>query len=103
MYTIYLDTSDRFNNKVTLSKEGKVIEELGGSIDCAQVLKELFEKYSLSEKNISKIDAFKGPGSFTGLKKGVTLANVLNWALGIEADPLAFEVPDYGAEPNIQK
>jgi tRNA A37 threonylcarbamoyladenosine modification protein TsaB len=103
MYTIYLDTSDRFNNKVTLSEEGKVIEELSGNIDCAQVLKDLFEKYSLSEQNIAKIEAFKGPGSFTGLKKGITIANVLNWALSLKPDPLAFEVPDYGAEPNIQK
>lgn len=103
MYTIYLDTSDRFNNKVTLSQDGKVIEEMSGNIDCAQTLKELFAKYNLSEHNVTKIQSFKGPGSFTGLKKGITIANVLNWALGLVPNPLDYQVPDYGAEPNIQK
>ena len=103
MYQIYLDTSDRFNNKVTLKQDDSVVEEISGNIDVGQVLKVLFETYNLNSSNISKVESFKGPGSFTGLKKGVTISNILNWALGIRTNPLEFEVPEYGADPNIQK
>lgn len=103
MYQLYLDTSDRFNTKIVLKQDGVVIEEISGDIDCAQTLNDLFKKYKLNSSNLDKIESFKGPGSFTGLKKGITLSNVLNWALGLKPDPLNFEVPNYGAEPNIQK
>ena len=45
-------------------------------------------------------DVNKGPGSFTGIKIGVTIANVLNWALG-KKKISELVVPDYGREPNI--
>ena len=34
-------------------------------------------------KDISEIEVNTGPGSFTGLRVGVSIANALGWALGI--------------------
>ena len=96
MYTIYIDTSLKDSVTVRLLKQEEVIEERTGNIDAAQTIKELIEKYNIKKEDISGFKAFPGPGSFTGLKKGVTIANILNWAYGIKPDPNYFEFPGYG-------
>jgi tRNA threonylcarbamoyladenosine biosynthesis protein TsaB len=34
-------------------------------------------------KDISEIEVFPGPGSFTGLRVGVAIGNALSWSLGL--------------------
>ena len=102
MYTICIDTSVKDSVTVRLIKQEEVIEECTGNIDAAQTIKELIEKHRIKKDEITEFKAFPGPGSFTGLKKGVTIANILNWAYGIKPNPNDFEVPNYGKEPNIQ-
>ena len=54
----------------------------------------------LKAKDITEYESNPGPGSFTGLKIGTTIANVFNWALGKKKiNELA--LPEYGREPNI--
>jgi tRNA threonylcarbamoyladenosine biosynthesis protein TsaB len=81
---------------------------------------ELLEGQAKQLHNIQGIVVFKGPGSFTGLRIGITVANALGYSLsaaviasenpgwletGItrllagEADTVA--IPEYGALPNI--
>ena len=52
--------------------------------------------------DIDVIKANPGPGSFTGLKIGVTVANILNWALGKKKFS-EMMLPEYGSEPNIHQ
>lgn len=100
MYKIYIDSSKRLEKKVQLLKADAVVDELCGDIDMVASIKELLEKHHLNVADIAVFDVFKGPGSFTGLKMGVTIANVLNWAMGKKkSDALVY--PEYGAEPNI--
>jgi len=62
----------------------------------------ILEKRGLKISDVAEFEAFKGPGSFTGLKMGVTAVNVFNWALGRKkVSELSY--PEYGSEPNISK
>lgn len=82
--TLYVDTSN--SEKITIGINGRLWTEdareaksqrLLGIID--RRLKE--ERRSL--KDITKIEVNRGPGSFTGLRVGVSVANALGWLLGV--------------------
>lgn len=79
---------------------------------------ELLKHESLSLKDIEKVVIFQGPGSFTGLRIGMSVVNALGFALQIPviaaqgedwlsevngATPGIFipQVPIYGADPHI--
>jgi len=103
---IYIDSSERYAKKVSLVEiEGDVenilcIEE--GEIDIVSSIKKLLVKNNLKLEDISEFVPNLGPGSFTGLKVGVTISNVLNWLLG-KKDLKGLDTPEYGGEPNISK
>ena len=85
-------------------------------------IKELLESQGYGLKDLEGIAAFKGPGSFTGLRIGLSVANTLADSLGL---PIVSEtgkrwvytacerlvggeneriiLPEYGAEPHITK
>jgi tRNA A37 threonylcarbamoyladenosine modification protein TsaB len=105
MYKIYVDTSNRTNKTIHLrelvGKEWSTIDSVEGDFDPAVEIFTLLQKHNLKPQDISEFVPFLGPGSFTGLKNGVTLCNILNWALGNKSvDQLP--MPNYGSEPNIQ-
>ena len=100
-YKIYIDSTDRKNNKVVLMEGGgKVVDEITGELDVVASLSELLKKHSISPSEINVYDANPGPGSFTGIKVGVTAVNVINWALG-KKTAAELITPIYGQEPNI--
>ena len=103
-YKIYLDSTARYKKKVTLLKQngenGEVLGERFGDIDLVVAIKELLEDNQLELSDIEEVVPHLGPGSFTDLKIGVTIANIFNWLLGKKSiDEL--DVPDYGRPPNI--
>lgn len=101
MLKIYIDTSERFAKKVVLKDaDGHVVDEVLGDIDIVFELDKLLKKHNLTPKDIQIYEVNKGPGSFTGLKMGVTAANIFNWALG-RAQIKDLIYPEYGKEPNI--
>ena len=44
---------------------------------------EILKTKKLSLKDIAEIEINQGPGSFTGLRVGVSVANTLGWVFGI--------------------
>jgi tRNA threonylcarbamoyladenosine biosynthesis protein TsaB len=85
-------------------------------------IEEIFSKSNKSLQDIEGIVCFKGPGSFTGLRIGLTVANTLAYAQEIpivartgpswlksgiydlinnQNDKIA--VPEYGSEPKTTK
>jgi tRNA A37 threonylcarbamoyladenosine modification protein TsaB len=101
MYKIHIDSVDRYKKTVTLSKDGKKIAQKSGEIDLVGAIKGLLEEHSINIKEV-EFEANPGPGSFTGIKIGVTVANVLNWVSG-RKNIENLQKPRYGAAPNIHK
>ena len=99
MYKVYLDTSERYNKLVELYKGDQVISEKRGELDLVSSIQELLEEEGISIQEVENFSCNLGPGSFTGLKLGVTICNILNWTLGKKK----MLYPEYGAEPNIQR
>lgn len=98
LYTLHIDTTQRDAKKLALFKQGELIDSLEGDFDVVSKIKILLEKHSLNlKKDILEVIPNTGPGSFTGIKVGITIANTLNWVIG---NNKTFE-PNYGGEPNI--
>ena len=83
-------------------------------------LKTLLKQHGKHLSDVGGIVVFKGPGSFTGLRIGITVANTLAYALHVPiigtSDPSWVEngitalitgtnegqvLPEYGADPHI--
>ena len=88
MKILYIDTSSSFlysaiyENNIIISE---VKEEYGQSLSEVALPKivEMFENNNLSPKAVDKIIVVSGPGSFTGIRIGVTIAKVFAWTLKI--------------------
>ena len=81
---LYIDTSS--SDKIIVGLDGKKFEtssKKGASQRLLPFIVELLEKEGKKLENIKEITVNTGPGSFTGLRVGVSVANVLGWALGI--------------------
>jgi tRNA threonylcarbamoyladenosine biosynthesis protein TsaB len=85
-------------------------------------IEKILDESSISYKELDGLAVFKGPGSFTGLRIGITVANTLAYSLSIpivasigenwlkqsisalakgKNDKIA--LPEYGAEAHITK
>lgn len=98
-----IDTRNSKEIKVLLEKEGQVVEEIslspnGRAESVLNLLHRALDKNNLDIKEIKTISFEKGPGSYTGLKAGVAVANALSFALDVPINNLpveSFEVPVY--------
>lgn len=94
-----------------LAEGGKVIAEYNGtqSFNHAQHLlpsiNNLVQTNNLTLTDISAITVNPGPGSFTGTRVGVAVANALSFALNIPVNnlPVGQARPIYDREPNISQ
>ena len=72
---------------IAIVKDGQVVEEivqnekLTHSVTVMPTIEELFEKANLKPADIDAIAVSEGPGSYTGLRIGVTIAKTLAWTL----------------------
>jgi len=88
MYSLFIDT--HFTNvNIIIYKDSKVIfkEELESkqshSIVTMPLLRTILEDNNLSLNDMSEIIVVNGPGSFTGVRIGVTIAKTISYCLNI--------------------
>lgn len=78
---LQINTKEQNKVSVTLKDQGKVIKQLSARNKFgSQVLLPLVVKLF---KDVKAIEVETGPGSFTGLRVGVAVANALGYSLGI--------------------
>ena len=103
---IYIDSSQRDRKKVALvnvlNHKQKELDVIEGDVDVVGSIKKILEKNDLKLKDVSEFVPNLGPGSFTGLKIGVTVSNVLNRLLKRKKLNELY-IPEYGGEPNISE
>ena len=88
MRILYVDTSSSFLY-TSIYEDGRIIahcnEEYGQSLSEVALPKivEMFQNNDLSPKDVDKIIVVNGPGSFTGVRIGITISKVYAWSSNI--------------------
>ncbi|AAU22201.1 tRNA (adenosine(37)-N6)-threonylcarbamoyltransferase complex dimerization subunit type 1 TsaB [Bacillus licheniformis] len=88
MTILAIDTSN-LTLGVALIKDGKVIAEhishlkKNHSVRAMPAIDELLKECGLKPSDLTQIAVAKGPGSYTGVRIGVTIAKTLAWSLNI--------------------
>jgi len=88
MITLILDTADKKQISVGLNINGQEdIQTKQITSNKTQIIlpmiDEVLKKHEVKLENISEIQVNVGPGSFTGLRVGIAIANGLSFALKI--------------------
>lgn len=86
MKILFLDTSSFFvtvaileDEKVLFEYKDVISDDMSSRI--MPIVSEGFSKVAFSIKDIDRIFVVNGPGSFTGIRIGVTIAKTIAWAL----------------------
>lgn len=96
---LYIDTSD--NTKTIVGLGDDRLEKATGFDKSQQVLSlinEILKNNKKTLKDITEIQVEIGPGSFTGLRVGVAVANTLAWTLKIPVNGKGMVEPKYDFE-----
>lgn len=97
MNTLFLDTADNKKTIVGLIIDGKKDIQIE-NVKCNKtqvvlpMVDKLLKKHSLKPKDISGIQINAGPGSFTGLRVGLAIANALSFELKIPINGKSGEI-----------
>ena len=90
MKTLLIDTRESNKATIGLRLNNKLISKTVNKKINSQVVLPLIEKILRENKlvvwDIDEIEVFQGPGSFTGLRVGVAIANALSAALNIKVN-----------------
>lgn len=77
---LYIDTSS--NKEITIKLDGKTYKKkLGKSQELLSLIDAALRKSHKVLNDVTEIQINSGPGSFTGLRVGASVANALGWLL----------------------
>lgn len=107
MRYLYIDTSSSYLYTAIVENEkllGEIKEEFGQSLSEVALPKiaSLFTNNNIEAKDIDKIIVVDGPGSFTGIRIGITIAKVYSWSLNIPITTItSLEAMALSSEENV--
>ncbi len=94
MRCLLVDTSTKCIN-IAISSDNELLYSLHKVIDknlsecCLSLIDDALKSCNLTLHNIDKIFASVGPGSFTGIRIGLSIVKVIAWALKIDVIPIS--------------
>lgn len=94
---LWINTSDRKKIEVALKEGGEVVKTKSaendfGSQVLLNLITDILKENNLEFKDLKEIEVEKGPGSYTGLKVGASVANALGFSLKIPVNGKKMEV-----------
>lgn len=91
-----IDTTNNLKTVVCLGKT-KIVKHYSNprEQELLTLINQIIKKTKLSLKNITGIKVNIGPGSFTGIRVGVAVANALAWSLRIKVNGKKLVEPVY--------
>lgn len=104
MKKIYIDTTDNTKVLVILTiDEQEFVKEKKVEARSAQLvlplIDELLKEHDLTVHDLTEVEVNEGPGSFTGVRVGVSIANALAFSLGIPVNGTIIENGKTQVEP----
>lgn len=103
--TLAINTASQ-ENAVAILMDGRVLNERGWRAQANEsqtvlpAVEELLEQEGKAWKDVQRVVAVSGPGSYTSLRVGITLANAIAWSLKVPiAGVRVFEVWEYRIDP----
>ena len=106
MRILYIDTTSSYlysaimdDNKIVSEVKEKLEHEL--SEKALPKIVEMFNNEKLDPKSIEKIIVVNGPGSFTGVRTGVTVAKTLSYLLNVSIKQVSYlDIMDFSLDTN---
>lgn len=85
---LYINTKDQKLISVSLKKDEKIVKQLNekneyGSQALLPLIDKLLKEANIEMRDLTGIEVSTGPGSFVGIRVGVSVANTLGFALNI--------------------
>ncbi len=88
MYSLFIDTHNELI-KIILFKDGKILTDkekmsnMQHSVYTMPMIEETLKENNIESSNLNEIIVVNGPGSFTGVRIGVTIAKTMAYLLNI--------------------
>lgn len=103
--TIYIDSTDNTKSVIRINdKEFTRHVESPRDQDVLGFLLHCLQDQNIKPEEIDEIEVNPGPGSFTGTRVGVAIANILSYALEVKVNGSFTPVePIYSSPPSITK
>ena len=89
MYSLFIDTHDEFV-KIILFRDGQIVTKkiesssMKHSVITMPLIQSVLNENNINPNNINEIIVVNGPGSFTGVRIGVTIAKTFAYLLNID-------------------
>ena len=94
MITLFMDTSNK-NVSISIIKDKELLnEKIQNSIGnhsgyAVKMIDDILKENNIEKKDINRIVVVNGPGSFTGIRIGLTIAKVMGYVLEIPVIPIS--------------